>query len=323
MENNPLISVILPVYDSEKYLRECLNSLRLQTYENLEFICVNDGSKDSSLDILQEFKEKDERFVIINQENSGVSSARNIGIRNANGEFISFIDADDRVSLSLYKKFADLKDKPDIYIFNAVQYDKTTEEIFPIYFFNVSVWNNYRDVDTALSFNDCKNPFHGNLSVCNKIYRKEFLQDFTFLEGRIFEDQYFFFQTMFEAKSIKINPDALYYYRQNADNTMGENAFDIFLIADKLENLIELKGLTESYKYALFQYKYKQFAHVFFKTNALYRSKFYTEMRSRLEKYENSDLSKQICERLTHIGVYKNILKLSCDEFYEKYKDKI
>ncbi len=323
MENNPLISVILPVYNSEKYLRECLNSLRLQTYENLEFICVNDGSKDGSLDILQEFKEKDERFVIINQENAGVSSARNTGIRNAKGEFVSFVDADDRVSLSLYKKFADLKDKPDIYIFNAVQYDKATDEIFPIYFFNVSVWNNYRDVNTSLDFNDCKNPFHGNLSVCNKIYRKEFLQDFSFLMGRIFEDQYFFFQTMFEAESIKINPDALYYYRQNTDNTMGKNAFDIFWIADKLENLVELKGLTESYKYALFQYKYKQFAQVFFKINTLYQSEFYCEMQNRLKKYENSDLNKQICERLTHIGVYKNILKLSCDEFYEKYKGKI
>ena len=134
MADEPLISIIVPIYNSAEFLEECLNSLMLQTYENLEFICVNDGSSDYSYDILREYREKDTRFVILNQEHYGISRARNSGFNLARGEFVSFIDSDDRISLSLYRKFSKLDIKPDIYMFNACEYDKTAKEVFPKYF---------------------------------------------------------------------------------------------------------------------------------------------------------------------------------------------
>lgn len=95
MNKYPKLSVIIPVYNVEKYLRNCLDSVINQTYKNLEIICINDGSPDNSLAILEEYAAKDERIIVINQENAGVSTARNAGLDRATGEYIAFVDSDD------------------------------------------------------------------------------------------------------------------------------------------------------------------------------------------------------------------------------------
>lgn len=99
----PLISIVIPVYNAEKYLRACLDSMLAQTYKNWEAICVNDGSSDNSAQILEEYAAKDARFHIINQPNSGVSTARNTGMRQTTGKYIYFMDADDIVSPYLFE----------------------------------------------------------------------------------------------------------------------------------------------------------------------------------------------------------------------------
>lgn len=95
MYDQPLISVIIPVYNVEQYLSQCLDSIIEQTYQNLELVCVNDGSPDRSSDILEKYAAKDERILVITQENKGLSGARNTGIRHAHGKFIMFVDSDD------------------------------------------------------------------------------------------------------------------------------------------------------------------------------------------------------------------------------------
>ena len=100
----PKFSVILPVYNVEKYLRECLESLVNQTLKDIEFICVNDGSTDSSLDILNEYAKKDSRFVIINQHNQGQGVARNNALAVAKGEYVAFVDPDDWVETNMFEE---------------------------------------------------------------------------------------------------------------------------------------------------------------------------------------------------------------------------
>lgn len=95
MYDQPLISVIIPVYNVEQYLSQCLDSILEQTYQNLELVCVNDGSPDRSSDILEKYAAKDERILVVTQENQGLSGARNTGIRHAHGKFIMFVDSDD------------------------------------------------------------------------------------------------------------------------------------------------------------------------------------------------------------------------------------
>ena len=96
-----LISIIIPIYNAEKYIERCINSLKNQTYKNIEIICINDGSTDNSLNILKRIAITDNRITIIEQENKGVSVARNKGIESAKGKYIMFLDADDWFELTL------------------------------------------------------------------------------------------------------------------------------------------------------------------------------------------------------------------------------
>lgn len=100
----PKISVVIPVYNAQKYLRRCLDSLVAQTFTDFEVICVNDGSTDASKEILDEYAARDERFIIIDKKNSGVSGARNDGIKRAHGKYIHFMDADDFIDSNYYEK---------------------------------------------------------------------------------------------------------------------------------------------------------------------------------------------------------------------------
>ena len=101
--NNPLISIIVPIYNVEKYLSKCIDSIINQTLENIEIILVNDGSTDSCAEIIESYANKDNRIKVIHKKNGGQSSARNMGLDIAKGEYIGFVDSDDYVSLDLYK----------------------------------------------------------------------------------------------------------------------------------------------------------------------------------------------------------------------------
>ena len=98
------ISVVVPVYNVGVYLEKCLDSLLAQTLDDIEILCINDGSTDNSLEILQKYAQKDERIKIFDKENEGQGVGRNIGIKNATGEFIAFVDPDDWVELDMYEK---------------------------------------------------------------------------------------------------------------------------------------------------------------------------------------------------------------------------
>lgn len=320
-----LISVIVPVNDSSENLEECLKSLRLQTYANIEVICVSDVSNEELLDILKVYKKLDNRFVIVNKEKGSTFSALNAGLKLAKGEYVSFVNSCARASLSLYKKFAKIEDKTDIFMFNAIKLDESATQVFPQYLFSPQEWQNYTADNLHYVFSDCINPFHGDIIVYNKIYRTEFLRAFgedIFSVTGGFEEQYFFFLTMLEAKSIVINSNPMYYYHSQPCVSRKKTS-DIFLIIDKIEDLLRNKGLYESYKYALFQHKYRQYAIEFLKTDEPLRAEFYEKMRRRLSLYKNENMNSQICAKLTHYGIYKNIFNLDAEAFYAKYYGKL
>ena len=100
----PLISIIVPVYNAEKYIKRCIESILNQTYSNIELILINDGSEDGSLEIINDYERTDQRIIVVNQENSGVSEARNAGINMSRGEFIGFVDADDYIEPDMYER---------------------------------------------------------------------------------------------------------------------------------------------------------------------------------------------------------------------------
>ena len=205
--NSNLVSIILPVYNVEKYLRRCLDSIIEQSYKNIEIICVNDGSTDSSLQICMEYQKLDSRIRIVSQKNQGLSEARNTGIKNAKGEFIAFIDSDDWID----KRYVEL-------LLNACLENNVLLSFCGIYLY----YGNGKvvEVKDVPCLPDCKlipnklNDEYQN-TAWRKLYHRSLLENVSFPKGLLHEDIGFWFGIMSEYERIATVNEPLYYYRKN------------------------------------------------------------------------------------------------------------
>ncbi len=314
----PKISVIVPVYNSEKFLKKSLDSIRFQTYPNLEIICIDDESTDNSLEILKEYSRTDKRFVILSKKNGGPGTARNIGITMATGEYISFIDSDDWILLDLYQRFVDtIKPDTDLFLFNAEAYIAGCNDIVPNVFFEMTDWKQKKEGETY-NYADCKRPFSRNLSACNRIYKTSFLKEnqIYFPEGLKFEDAYFATKCFLHAKSILITPNIFYRYRNFASKSISlecsAKTFDIFKIIDLIEEEIIACGMYENLKYALFQHKFNTYFNNYIYCPKELRPNYFEEMKTRLQV---SDLDLRIAKQLTNYSKYENIVNSDFEAF--------
>ena len=130
---NPKVSVIIPCHNAEKYLIQCLDSVTNQTLKDIEIICVDDGSSDSTPDILRQYAQKDSRVVVLNQENKNVGNARNNGLKIARGEFLSFLDADDFFEAEMLEKMTESADRyhADFVVCHSDQYLMDRQKLSP------------------------------------------------------------------------------------------------------------------------------------------------------------------------------------------------
>ena len=221
MNNNPLVSVIIPAYNAGKYIEMAVRSVLNQSYTNIELIVVNDGSTDSTLDVLSQFSD----INIISTPNKGVSHARNVGIDASNGEYISFLDADDELEhnaieilvKSIKKHKADICAGLSYTIFKKEE--NFSEQIF--------------EGDSLLRYCIEDNPY--TYSVWAKLYKKEFVNKTRFSLGmRAHEDAFFNFElALKEPKCVQINK-IIYYYRVHEANTSRKKNSDSFLDINRL-----------------------------------------------------------------------------------------
>lgn len=327
---SPKISVIIPVFNAEKYLSKCLDTIILQTYKNLEIICINDGSTDCSGQILNEYAQKDSRIIVLNQQNSGQSIARNKGLEIATGEFVSFIDSDDWVSLSLYQKFVNalklVNSDIDIYMFNADIFlkDQSLSDVKLKHVFELAVWK-IKPEKLLYSVADCSNPFDGNMAVWNKIYKKSYLDflNLKFEENLIFEDKVFHFESFLRTQKIYINNDALYHYRQHSASTMHtikNNVFDIFEVIPLINKALIDSNTYEKNKYAFFQFLMNHFVYLLFSSLPTDSPKLYELAKENLKNFANNNLDPQIYNRLKGIETYYHFMKFSYDDFMKSLK---
>lgn len=211
MENiNDLISVIVPVYNVEKYLPQCIDSLLNQTTKNLEIILVDDGSLDDSGKICDEFSEKDNRIIVIHKENGGLSSARNAGLEIAKGNYIGFVDSDDWLNESMYEILLKIIKDSDSDI-SCCKFFKTadSEEKIPA-----------TDNEIIQSFNNVEglNNFYTDLYTqtvvaWNKLYKRELFNNVIYPVGKIHEDEGTTYKLFYKANKITYTNKPLYYYR--------------------------------------------------------------------------------------------------------------
>lgn len=214
------VSIIVPVYNVEKYLRKCLNSLINQTLKEIEIICINDGSTDKSLEILEEYKNRDSRIILLNQENSGQSIARNNGIKKATGEYIGFVDPDDWVDLDYYEKLyntANTNDA-DIAVGGIIRVTGIKKKKF-LNFEKETLTDN-----TKLKFELCDVPEKSY--VWNKIYKTERLKEIglEFEKGIFYEDCIFTPQALFYLGKIATVPNIYYYYLRRGNSTVKQRS---------------------------------------------------------------------------------------------------
>ena len=220
---NPLISVIVPIYNVERYLNTCVDSIANQTYSNLEIILVDDGSPDKSPEICDEYARTDVRVKVIHQKNGGLSAARNAGIDIAQGEFLTFIDSDDFVACNyvelLYKGIVEFDADISIASFctftNEDELKISRNELSFVEIAKDECFRRYGALNAGLSM-----PF---ISACNKLYKKDFFTSIKFPIGKLYEDAFSTYKLLDKASKIVFTPSKLYFYRINPQSILGQS----------------------------------------------------------------------------------------------------
>lgn len=218
IEQKGLITVIVPVYNVENYLSRCIESILHQDYTNFELLLIDDGSTDNSGDICEEYKKSDNRIIVFHKKNGGLSSARNYGIENSKGEYISFIDSDDFVAPNYLQVLVDLIIKYKTCI-STVRGCKTSKSEI--------IYTKGEDKETLFSTSDalfqmCINNWFG-ISAWAKLYRKECFDKFRFPEGKIYEDLLTVPYVISQCKAIASSKKELYFWYERAGSITNSN----------------------------------------------------------------------------------------------------
>lgn len=244
------LSIIVPVYNVEKYLPKCLESLIKQTLKDIEIICVNDGSMDNSLAILKEFASKDSRIRIIDNQHQGVAKTRNTGIEQSTGEYIGFVDSDDYIDIDFFEKLYNsaTKSNSDIAIASILKHKN---------FFNI--YNaKYTKEETAITIQDkiklCEDKKHFFFYAWNKIYHSGFIKEnnIKFSEGQIYEDVMFAIKALYYSNKIISVYGTKYHYIEHENSLTkykdktGEKEHDLIKAYSELQEFCNSKNIEIS-----------------------------------------------------------------------------
>lgn len=254
---NRLVSVIIPVYNSEKYLEAALDSVKTQTYKTIEVLMIDDGSVDLSSEICDRYAEKDSRFRAIHQKNQGPSAARNRGIEEAKGEYIAFMDSDDILHKDFVRNLMALHEKYDCDIALTKSFPFRTEKV-----------DTEKEAEERLLFMDHKQlstqlvetGWTGLAIVMAKIYKKSLFEHIKFHEARMRgEDDTILYQLYWEVKSAVLFESPLYFYRSQREGSLTHSRFDLSWLTgvDAFKERMEFyqsKGEKELYARAMRTY---------------------------------------------------------------------
>lgn len=239
------ISVILPVYNSENYIKECLDSLLSQTFKDIEILCIDDGSTDGSLNILKDIEKTDSRITVITQENMGVAKTRNNGLNLVKGNYVYFMDSDDCLDKNAFKKLHDniTSNRSDFCIMKVIFVNGSEEYKFPAFDIDKE-FDKVNFNDFTFTYRDVKSHVLNDLfAPWLKLYSAEFLKsndDFTFPEIKSYSDAPFHVKTMLNASRISFVPEYLYYYRENDGSLVhsSSNTINFFRLSDIIEDYL-------------------------------------------------------------------------------------
>jgi len=244
------VSIIVPVYNTENYLKKCLDSLVNQTLENIEILIVNDGSTDNSQKIIDEYKELySNKIKIFNKSNGGLSDARNFAIPHTTGEYIGFVDSDDYIELDMFEKMYALAKTKNL---DLVECNFNWE------------YPNKIKIDYGIDYLEKKDFFlFGRVMVCNKLFKTSIIKDnnITFSKSLNYEDIEFFYNLIPYINNYSLINNSFYHYIQRDNsiiNNQTKKTADIFIILNNIINFYKSNNLFDIYKTEL-EYLYIRF----------------------------------------------------------------
>lgn len=253
-----MISVIIPIYNVEEYLRECLESCINQTLKDLEIICINDGSTDNSLNTILEYAKKDSRIKVIDKKNSGYGHSCNIGLKESNGEYIAILEPDDFIDSNMYSNLYQIAKKNDLDIAKCAYYDYFHT---PKKKFSKAMWCDRLSLSKEIfDISECPELLFYHPSIWAGIYKKSFLleNNITFIQapGAGWADNPFSIQTLCLAKKISFLKEPYYFYRLSNINS-SSNLKDFNIPLDRIKDMQNFLSQAEifSAKYLNFLFK--------------------------------------------------------------------
>lgn len=253
------ISIVIPIYNDEKYISQCLNSIINQTYKNIEIILIDDGSTDNSKNICDEYAKKDKRVKVFHQKNSGVSKARNKGLDNITGDYVMFVDSDDWLEPNACEVLIEkiVNERLDVLIFNFYNEYSAKSVKNKAYTYNIKDDNFINKMQAKVLAPMMKIPdFDVNFIgfTWNKIVSSKAIDNHKFpFENKkaIFEDVIFYYTLFEKTKKIGLCNEYLYHYRI-ADITTMKNNKDFVSICDNIQN--EIRKLSDKHSYDIYYY---------------------------------------------------------------------
>ena len=282
----PSISIIIPMYNVEKYLRRCLDSVKNQTFTDWQAICVNDGSPDNSGEIAREYAKADKRFIVVDKENGGLSDARNAGLRYATGDYIMYLDSDDFIHPQTMEiaHYMAMRDDSDIVSFT---YDRVyrpqlmvrhklglgTDNVIPHRFHKKYILEKiktrvtddvykYATERTHNKFNPNRKWLIKHCQVWKNMYKRELIQDIPFIKGILFEDFPWWSRVMLRNPRVTIAPLPLYFYIPNFGGiVLGAKQLRIMksLCLGIYDAVLAYKEMATDYQFEQWNKKFKWF----------------------------------------------------------------
>lgn len=241
----PLISVIIPVYNTERYLKECLDSVLAQTFQDIEVICVDDGSTDDSLAVLRDYEKRDTRVRVIAKENGGVVSARKAGIEQASGEYLTFVDSDDYVAQNMAERMVENIGEADLISFDIYrQYaNEKLTEFCSFYEGKIYQGKDYEQMVATMIYDPDSCRIHRLIAgPVAKLFRRSLVEKLVHgleCDIRYAEDALFLYEYILQCKSVKIVHESLYYYRYREDSAVHSMNKEMLMDINKLYLALE------------------------------------------------------------------------------------
>lgn len=318
------ISVIVPVYNAESELSFCLDSIISQSFSNIEILCINYGSTDDSLKILEQYAIFDPRIKIVNQEHKGIACAKNKGIELAQGEFITFIDTTDRISPLMYERlYHNAKNrKSDVVYCNLIWYNTISHKYFA-YNNGFSDFLEQRYKNTGFCENEVEPAifFEIPCPCWNKIYLCEFIKskNIKFIEDHVMEDIPFFAQVFLKAQRISFDKNKYYIYRTNKKPSLiqySEKDYDdIFFMLNATKNIFLENNKWNKYKTLWLLYEAKTLLVQLKDMDDSLKEEYYNKIKRHFEEKDFNEYDVEFLKKITLYSYIEELLKLDYEGF--------